>query len=246
MVQHIFILPRCHQPLLSGLRTLSGLFIAETPDVFWLRYSSTKPLPLPVVTLPTEAHFIVDNDRLLFRENHIAPEARLPDLEWMPLYRYIQLLLPIPAFPRTPTLHVPVQWQPTSIERLPGALLTNWQNWQNWVETAPETRLQRLQYAAHRNHQVLITGTPLPPIEGLALWEQESLLIPVGYDLEFTALHNTLVQWLNPHRDNALLAFPLENRIEIIASDSFQPARRSSVRRTGSAFQNLTKTTGNV
>jgi hypothetical protein len=93
---------------------------------------------------------------------------------------------------------------------------------------------------------VLITGTPLPPIEGQALWEQDTLLIPVGYDLEFTALHNTIVQWLNPHRDNALLAFPLENRIEVIVSNSFQPARRSSVRRTGSAFQNLSKTTGNV
>ena len=234
MIQFVFTLSPIHSDLLAPLRTVEGLFVAESREVIWVRYASESgKLPLELDIIPWQARFTTDAQRLLYPIRHSVPVQHLPDLSWERTYRTIQVELPVPAFPVQPQGKISLSLIPATRQEQPVvALWTDWDTWSLWVEQAPETRLNRLQYAVSPRKDVLVKGQPLPPIQGIGLWALGRLLLPAGLTLNYPALVPVLEQEWGTSGHDLMILFHEPLQVHCLSPDSFQPARRSSVRAT--------------
>jgi hypothetical protein len=103
--------------------------------------------------------------------------------------------------------------------------------WQQYAATAPEVRLLGLRFAASANDQVLVLGTPLPPVPGKEYWSTHDLLLPAGFDFELPLAAGLLAAKLNP-RNDAVLRFGPDGSWEKIPKEALVPASRSAARLT--------------
>jgi hypothetical protein len=103
--------------------------------------------------------------------------------------------------------------------------------WQQYAATAPEVRLLGLRFAASANDQVLVLGTPLPPVPGKEYWSTHDLLLPAGFDFELPLAAGLLAAKLNPCND-AVLRFGTDGSWEKIPKEALVPASRSAARLT--------------
>jgi hypothetical protein len=62
------------------------------------------------------------------------------------------------------------------------------------IERAPAIRLEQLKWVLCGEEEVLITGTPLLPLNGKTFWRKGSFLFPAGYDLELPILEDLLAK----------------------------------------------------
>ena len=117
-------------------------------------------------------------------------------------------------------------------EQSVGVLLTRRAAWLDYVDTAPQVRLKQWTFAVDVRDDsldVIVRGTPSPPISGIGFVEEQGIAIPAGYTLdppiEAAVVAEMLMLSLG---DLALLH--VDGTYEHIAADCFVQARRSAVR----------------
>jgi hypothetical protein len=232
MKELILILAARDREALGAVRCLPGLRVAEAGGQLWLRGIPTDVTPdLRLRQLPAVQTYLLDEGEYLFPAGGLTPVGRLNDMHWTPLAAYIRPELPTSALPGKGVGRYPVRLVPSGRAEAGTALVTELAVWRQYATTAPEVRLQGLHFAASENDQVLVLGTPLPPVPGKEYWLTHNLLLPAGFDFELPLAAGLLAAKLNP-RNDAVLRFAPDGRWEKIPKEALVPASRSAARLT--------------
>ncbi|MBO0358102.1 hypothetical protein J0X19_09120 [Hymenobacter sp. BT186] len=231
-LERLLVLTEQDGHTLGTVRTQPGLRVAQTAGQIWLRgLPATGELALVLRQLPAVSGYSLNAQNQLFPSGSQTPTGLLPEVTWQPILDFVPLEIPVAALPgQLPTPH---HWQLIAATYAPAgsALLTTLPAWKAYADTAPEIRLQQLRFAVSATNEVVVLGTPLPPIPGRELWLCESLLLPAGLDFETPLLALLLARKLNPHND-ALLLFSPTGEWERVERRFLLPASRSAVRLT--------------
>jgi hypothetical protein len=232
MKELILVLAAKDREALGAVRCLPGLRVAEAEGQLWLRGIETDATPdLRLRQLPAVQTYLLDEGDALFPVGGLTPVGKLPDWRWTPLAAFIRPELPTSALPGKADGRYPVRLVPSDRAEAGGALATSLSVWQQYAATAPEVRLLGLRFAASANDQVLVLGTPLPPVPGKEYWSTHDLLLPAGFDFELPLAAGLLAAKLNP-RNDAVLLFGTDGSWEKIPKEVLVPASRSAARLT--------------
>ena len=232
MKELILVLAARDREALGAVRCLPGLRVAESEGALWLRGIDTDAKPdLRLRQLPAVQTYLLDEEDYLFPPGGFTPVGKLADRPWVPLAAFIRPELPTSALPGKGFVPHPVRLVPSGRAEAGGALVTDLSVWQQYAATAPEVRLQGLHFAASERGQVLVLGTPLPPVPGKEYWSTHNLLLPAGFDFELPLAAGLLAAKLNP-RNDAVLRFHPDGSWEKIPRETLVPASRSAARLT--------------
>lgn len=233
MKEIIIILAAKDREALGAVRCLPGLRVAEAAGQLWLRGIETDVAPdLRLRQLPAVQTYVLDEYEYLFPAGGLTPVGKLDEMRWTPLAAYIRPELPTSALPgKVEEGRYPVRLVPSGRAEAGGALVTPLAVWRQYAATAPEVRLQGLRFAASEHDQVLVLGTPLPPVPGKEYWLTHNLLLPAGFDFELPLAAGLLDAKLNP-RNDAVLRFAPDGSWEKIPKQALVPAGRSAARLT--------------
>jgi hypothetical protein len=232
MKERIAVLPIKERDALGAVRNLLHLRVAEDGDLLWLRGIEADAGPnLRVQQLPVLNTYTLDEHGNLFPVGGTTPTNKLKELKWYPVAEYVNVELPTSALPGMTAERYKVRITASAREREAKALMTSFSVWEEYATRASELRLERLRFAVSENKDVLILGTPLPPIPGKEFWMHHSILIPCGFDFEVTLVADLLAEKLDPSH-NSIFVFNADGAYEKISNMDFAPATRSAVRLT--------------
>lgn len=234
----VMLLPADKYTALGAVRCLPGLMAAADEKHIWLRGIAVAEKPNPLLLqLPALHTWLLDDQEQLFPVGGLTPVATLKKLSWTRLPEFLPVVLPVSAMPAALPLPLPLQLIPCATPQNSDALLTTFTTWYNYGETAPKARLQALSFAASANHQVLITGHPLPPIPGKEYVLQAQLLLPAGYSFAPAGIAAIVARQLNP-APSELLLFHTDGTWEHIPATAFVKGSRSAIRLTKRELDN--------
>ncbi|MCD9015550.1 hypothetical protein [Parachryseolinea silvisoli] len=229
MNEYVFTLRLTDAPALATVRHLPQLQAATDDACVWLRIDG--PADKAVWQLPAQQRYLANADGVLFPVGHVTPIGKLPKLKWKKLTDFMPLKPPVSAMPGIAQALYTVKLVPSTKDHDSAALFVTFDAWQHYVLAAPAARLARLRFAVSERREVLILGTPLPPLPGLACWRQNDLILPTGWDFEAPFLGELVTRRLNPQGD-AILYIDTAGHWQRILHTQFVPASRSAVRHT--------------
>ncbi|QDU58344.1 hypothetical protein [Aeoliella mucimassa] len=159
-----------------------------------------------------------------------VPQGYAPEGAWTPLSRWLTVELPTRRFAAKVPGRVNIQL--VRCEQMqPAALVcVSRREWLNYVVTAPQVRLDRLQFATSSD-STLIAGHPLPPLNGTYYWVRVGVAAPVGYHWSPAVDAEVLSLVLQLKSDDIALLQP-NGSCSVVKSDEFVRASRSAVRLT--------------
>ena len=165
----------------ARLRLRPGVVAAVVDDALWLRGDrwGTGLERLLDHAAPL-AIYRLDGTRLT-PIGHLLATNDLPNADWRPLAELLPIDVP-PALSPAAVKRMPLRLMRSGVEKPAAALLTDFDAFAAWCDTAPAIRLKPLRIALQRP-RVLVIGTPLPPLAGVALYEAAGILVPCGYAL---------------------------------------------------------------
>jgi hypothetical protein len=164
-----------------------------------------------------------------------VPSARLPEVIWQPLNRWIQPGVTTSALPGDIPSGVPLRLVRCSREQAPELLLTSTEIFLSYTQQAPRVRLERLQFAADERSRVLVRGTPLPPLPGQRYVLHGSVAVPVGFGWEPAISVEALARVFGISGD-ALVLWDEAGTYSRLHEEQFIPVTRSAVRATVKAL----------
>lgn len=229
MKEYVFTLRLTDASALATVRHLPRLQAAANDTHIWLRIDGAADKT--VWQLPAQQRYMANDDGKLFPIGHVTPTGKLPRLAWQKLTAFMPVAPPVSAMPGVVQERYTVRLVPATEDRDSAALLVPFDRWQDYALTAPAARLARLRFAVSDRRDVLILGTPLPPLPGQTCWQQHDLLLPAGVDFEVPFLGELIARRLNPKRD-AILYMDAAGQWQRIPHAHFVAASRSAVRNT--------------
>lgn len=232
MQEYVFKLLEKDKDALGTVRCMDGLKVAEYDGYIWLRgISISAEIPLQLKQLPVKNTYTVNEYQQIFDIGKLVPIAQLQQLHWQPIASYITVEAPTAALPGVTNERTTIKLVASAEEKDSSALLTTLTIWKQYAETASAIRLAPLQFAVSENDEVLIIGTPLPPLPGKSFWQLGGLYLPDGYVFEFTMAASFINKQLNAKQD-AILVFNTDGSYHRIDRSFFIPAKRSAIRLT--------------
>ncbi len=120
------------------------------------------------------------------------------------------------------------------------ALVTSFEQWRAYALTAPQARLSPLQFAVSSAGNVLIVGTPLPPIGGTFFTEDRGVYVAAGWRLS-PAVSAAVVRRALQLQADDLALWHATGHWELIRCTDFVAARRAAVRATGEALEHVSR-----
>lgn len=232
MQEYVFKLLEKDKDALGFVRCMDGLKVAEYDGYIWLRgISISAEIPLQLKQLPIKNTYTVNEHQQLFDIGKLVPIAQLQHLNWLSIASYITVEAPTAALPGVTNERTTIKLVASTEEKNSTALLTTLSIWKQYAETASAIRLAPLQFAVSENNEVLIIGTPLPPLPGKSFWQLGGLYLPDGYVFEFTMAASFINKQLNAKKD-AILVFNTDGSYHRIDRSFFIPAKRSAIRLT--------------
>ena len=217
---------------LGKLRLINGLSILVDGASVWLRGDDLdEELNQRIRSIPNAIRFMIKADRQLTRQGETVPCAQLPDGNWQPLRGWLSVKLPVAGFAAVAGPGVMLKLVRSSKNRQANLMRTSWERWRTYAITAPAVRLSRLGFAVSENAEVLIRGTPLPPIPGRHFLEDNGIIIPIGWQFEPNVGSKVVRQVLKLDATEKAL-FSEDGSFELVPDTAFVQATRSAVRMT--------------
>jgi len=183
-MEQILILQNKDKAALGAVRCIAGLQAATQGDQIWVRGIDVSTKDLRIQQLPAIETCRLEKGDLLFPNEKITPIGKLPELEWESLETFITVEPPVSAMPGEVQDSLPIRLVISEKEKNVEALLIDLSVWKKYARTAPQVRLENIQFAVSENEEVLICGTPMIPLPGKTFWLRDRILLPSGYDLE--------------------------------------------------------------
>ena len=217
---------------LAPLRFLGGAEAMIVDEHIWLRGDQLAEADeLRLRQVPGLERFDIRDRGELFRVGSLLPYGQLPSGSWKKLCEFLQ--------PERPPLRiVSGTWPQQTLslvrdteQREVSALLTSIKAWEEYALSAPQVRLNPLKFAMNGDGQVLIVGTPLPPLVGERFWEVKGIFVAAGWHWS-PAVDAVIVRRVLQLGDDDFGLWHATGRWELIRKDDFVAARRATVRAT--------------
>ena len=222
--------PAAYAEHLGQLRLVPGLKVLVQDGLIWLRgHALDQELGLTLRKIPDSVTYSVHTSGKLTRDDETVPSAEIPEGPWQLLWDWHELKLPRAGFAARLDQPVVLRLVRSSLTTPINALRTTWKIWQQYVISAPQIRIDRFAFAMSERSEVLVRGTPLPPLPGRSYFESNGLFLPVGWRLDpdvGTAVARQVMK-LDPE---TLAIFLDEGTFERIPQSSFVRASRAAVR----------------
>lgn len=232
MKEMILTLVEADKEALGSVRCIPGLQAAQDDGLIWVRgIPAFQPPGLAIQQLPSLHTYFMDEENRLFPAGAVTPVARLKELPWQPMQKFVPVKLPVSGMPGRLKGQASVKIVPSAKVENTDALLTPFDVWSDYVSHAPSIRLKQTRFAVSADGNALIIGDPLPPLPGKAYCLRDNILLPAGFDFDVTVASVLIAARLNPSND-ALLLFDEQGNCEHIPHTSLVPSSRSAVRRT--------------
>jgi hypothetical protein len=226
----VLVLESRYVDTLGAVRGIPGLKAAIDEDNIWLRgiAPAAKPDAL-LASLPIIQSYVLDTEDRLFPAGSLTPTGKLKPLDWQLIKTFIPVKMPVSAIPGTAQAKIQLQLSRSGRMQESFAMLVSLDDWKAYAETAPLTRLSRLQFAVSSSGDTLITGSPLPLLKGKGYWQSGQMLLPLGFDFDPPAIAALIADALTANNDHYLL-FDTDGGAEYIPIADFVLATRSAVR----------------
>ena len=232
MKEIVFVIAKEDKATLYPIRTITGLEAGEVNGEIWLRTHNIKQkVPLETWKIPFQKTFSIGENQLLFATDSLTPIGKLPEINWKPLSGFLPVVMPVSAFPGTSERKAKLRLIEKEQPQESKAMITSLTIWKKYGESALELKLQRLIFAVSSEDEVLIWGTPLPPIPGREYWKKGQIFLPNGYDFEFSHLGKVVERKLNL-TNKSMILFQKNGQFSIIPEHYFVKATRSAIRLT--------------
>ncbi|MFC0513869.1 hypothetical protein ACFFGT_06650 [Mucilaginibacter angelicae] len=232
MKELVLVLESRYADTLGAVRGIPGLKAATDEGNIWLRgiTPAAKPDTL-LASLPVVQSYVLDAEDRLFPAGSLTPTGKLKPLHWQPIKAFIPVKMPVSAMPGTAPAKIQLQLSRSGQVQEPFALLVSLDDWKAYAETAPLTRLGRLQFAVSPSGNTLITGSPLPLLKGKGHWQNGQMLLPLGFDFDPPAIASLIADALGADNNHYIL-FDSDGGYEYIPIADFVQVTRSAVRLT--------------
>jgi MoxR-vWA-beta-propeller ternary system domain bpX2 len=229
------LLPQESLPALGPLRRVSGVTACERREGVWLQGPAADvELEAALRALPGGRRYTVLADGQLVAAGTRVPHGYLPEGPWLPLPEWFGVRLDPASLAGRPGPGILLQLVPSSKFREAAVLLTTLDAWSAYAGTAPQIRLDRWSFALSDAGEVIVRGTPLPPIRGLAFVESEGIAVPAGWTWTPLVDAAVLRDLLGLEPGDLALLRP-DGPWDRLPADVFVRATRSAVRLTSAA-----------
>lgn len=221
---------------LGPLRFLPSTEALVLEQVIWLRGQELSDADeLRLRQVPGADRFQVNSRGELIPAGALLPCGRLPAGNWQPLRDWLKPELPALRIVAGSWPKIPLSLVRDTQLRNVSALLTTIDVWQDYALAAPQVRLNPLQFAMNSQRQVLIVGTPLPPLAGERFWEEQGLFLAAGWTWS-PAVDAALVREALQLTPNDVALWHAD-RWELLRRSDFVAARRAAVRASAAGAQ---------
>ena len=182
-------------------------------DHLWLR----GPCPSNDETqllrvLPGVRPFLLGDDGLLTLVGERVPRVTLPAGTWQPLKHWLRVTFPAARTSVDANASLPDTASLTLVrcheECDATLLLTSLSTWNNYANQAPQWRLERLAFVMNDASQILLRGTPLPPLPGERWIDFERICVPAGWKWSPHLQPAVLVEMMGLQPGDIALLFP--------------------------------------
>lgn len=222
--------------LLAALRLVPGIEVAEADKTIWLRGKHCdEHLGTRLAVLPASGRFEWMAPNRLRRIDQRIPSACLPELRWLPLDAWLRVDVAVAAMPAHGPERVPLQLARSTEEREPELLLTNLKSLKDFAATAARIRLEHLRFAVNAAGDVLLRGTPLPPLTGRRFALHGGIAVPAGFSWQPAVGADVLARSFGVSGD-ALLVWNEDGTVTRLHTEQFIPLTRSAVLATDQAL----------
>jgi len=228
----LFEIDKSHKEVLGSIRHWENVKIAFTDTAIWLKdFTLEQSNSADLQQLPHLVSYEV-KDNLLFLRGSLLPTKKVPSaLLWSPIMRALPVELPgLNHNFFGINEKVAVQIVKSEIEKEAFALLTSIATAKEYIETAPEVRLKNLEWIVLED-KVLLFGTPLLPIKGVAFWKNKNAFLPTGFDYELPILSAIIDKKINSDGQNYVL-WQSDSSCVLISKNSVKPLSIGSFRKT--------------
>ena len=224
-------LPATGAARLASLRD-ANLQVCQCGEWLWVRGPAWDgSLDLPLRSLLDCQPYWVRPDRQVVPHGRRAARGYLPDGPWSDLKEWLLPELPIANLPAGACAQVDLRLVRSDDEQAANVFATNLDNWAAYALTAPQARLKPLTFAVNNARQVILRGTPMPPLRLQCYVERSGVATPAGWNWQPRLDARVIRQVLAlDHGDMAI--FDCDGRYQRIPADSFVAANRSAVRLT--------------
>lgn len=234
-------IPLAEASAAAPLRTFSGIEVAQTPTHAWLRGESIPSLDPLIRGLPADGRFEWIKPGQLRPLSSRIPSGRLPEATWQPIRDWMPVALPVAALPATDPRPIPLKWVRGGTPRESELLETTLSALLNWAQDAPKIRLDRLRFAVRSRQQVLVWGSPLPPIAGTHYVIQGRIASPCGWRWDPELPSESIELWLRAGADSLILLHP-DSTFVRLHCEQFVPATPSALKRTTLSLETIAET----
>lgn len=215
---------------LGTLRLVPDIDVLVDQQYVWLRGNTLAPdLLRRIRTIPDAELFTREAGEQLSVWGATVPCETLPGGSWKALVKWLELEFPRAGFAGRVTSKLALSLVRASTMTTSNVISTMWSVWMQYATTAPIVRLSRWSFAVSSDKQVLILGTPLPPLSGQTLVEENGVIVPSGWRFEPDLGHRAVAKVLSLSKDDYAL-FDEDGSFTRIARSSFVKATRSAVR----------------
>lgn len=228
-------IPLAEAASVAPLRAVPGIEVAETLSHLWLRGNPSQTLEVLLRGLPAEGRFEWIKPSQLRPLSSRIPSVRFPDAPWLPIRDWCQVALPIAAWPAPNPRPIPLKWIRGGMPRESELLETTFSALLNWAQDAPKIRCHRLRFAVRSREQILVWGSPLPPIDGRHYVVQGRIASPSGWRWDPELPPESIELWLRAGADSLILLHP-DSTFVRIHQEQFVPVTPSALKRTAASL----------
>ncbi|MCC9607993.1 hypothetical protein LOC68_02225 [Blastopirellula sp. JC732] len=229
MTPQVLRMERRFAETLGRVRSRPELSVGETAEHLWVRWEQEEEtLDGELLSLPAVGFAVLEDGQLIERGRSV-PLGYLPEVEWTPIAEWMTIQIDAPALAATIPTPVRFQMKATSVAQESNVLLTSAKKWRDYAESAPQVRLNALVFAQNADQEVIVRGTPLPPIAGTYFVEQAGVAVVAGWTWSPPVAAEVLARSLRISGDDLALLHA-DGSWEKIRGEEFVRATRTAVR----------------
>lgn len=219
---------------LGPLRQWPGVELCEQPDALWVFVPNVEEPSEEILKRLPGRRYLVLADYQLVPADALVPKGYLPTDDWVALSTWMQVQLPNAGFAAKPNAQVALRLVRGGPAAEANLLLTTLVTWQAYACSAPQVRLDRWTFAVNAAEQVVVRGTPLPPVIGTHFVEQSGVATPAGWTWEWP-LDPQVIRSVFQLEPEDLALVHADGSWDEIRAENFVKATRSAVRLSAGA-----------